>query len=135
MGAKSRPGLLQDCIGYLVLPRCAALGLEDSLVCFSRCDGWKGEGCLRIVTIVKGDVICAGSLLEEGFYQELCFGIRSGVDCFSILERWDWEGSHCPIPLDCSENILAVSEVIQLCSPVLPFCLAYCAAQGSLCHF
>ena len=135
MGAKSRPGFLQDCIRYLILPRCAALGLENGLICFSRCDGWEGEGCLQIVTVVKGDVICTGSLLEKGFHQELCFGIGGGMDCFSLPERWDGEGPHCSIPLDCSENILAVSEAVQLCSPILLFCLVYCAAQGSLCCF
>ena len=36
--------------------------------------------------MLDGNVIHTGSLLEEGIHQKHCFGIRSGVDCFSILE-------------------------------------------------
>ena len=60
--------------------------LGKYLICFLFCDGWKRKGHLWVITVLKGDIIHAGSFLEEGFHQELCFGIRSGVGCFSILE-------------------------------------------------
>ena len=103
-------------------------------MCFPCCDVWEGESCFWVAAVDR-DIFCTDSLLEESFYQELRFGIGSGVYPITIFEWRGWEGPFCPVPFDRFENVLAVREVIQLCTPVVSLCLAYCAAEILLCCF
>jgi len=89
------------------------------------------QGCPPTV-LHWADIFCTYSLLAGSFSQELCFGIGSGVYSITIFEWRGWEGAFCPVPFDCFEDVLAVREIIQLCTPVVLLCLVYYAAETSL---